>query len=299
MADRRENSLLVSLKELRDLEEDRVREEEDAVRAREEAERRAKEDAIRAAKEAEEAKIREAEDKIRRETEEKERKAREERLRIEEAERRARIEAEAKLEEARIAADARIKAAKKPPVRLIVGIAITVLVISLAILASGDRRALLHRIVAPTLVVHGSDDPLVPVAGGRDTALHIPGSRLEIIEGCGHFPHVEDPVRFVEILTDFLATTEPADVHPEHYLHLLAEHNRDVGDPALPAAGWAATEPAADDVLRRGGGAAHVFNLGHGVLPETDPEVLERLVAHVHASGTTTSAPQNRTEPTR
>lgn len=70
-------------------------------------------------------------------------------------------------------------------------------------------------------------------------------------------------------------------------------------DPALPAAGWAATEPAADDVLRRGGGAAHVFNLGHGVLPETDPEVLERLVAHVHASGTTTSAPQNRTEPTR
>ena len=69
-------------------------------------------------------------------------------------------------------------------------------------------------------------------------------------------------------------------------------------DPALPAAGWAATEPAADDVLRRGGGAAHVFNLGHGVLPETDPEVLERLVAHVHASGPTAPAPQDRTEPT-
>ena len=56
----------------------------------------------------------------------------------------------------------------------------------LAILASGDRRPLLHRIVAPTLVVHGSDDPLVPVAGGRDTALHIRGSRLEIIGGMGH-----------------------------------------------------------------------------------------------------------------
>ena len=56
----------------------------------------------------------------------------------------------------------------------------------LAILASGDRRPLLHRIVAPTLVVHGSDDPLVPVAAGRDTALHIPGSRLEIIRGMGH-----------------------------------------------------------------------------------------------------------------
>ncbi len=53
-------------------------------------------------------------------------------------------------------------------------------------------------------------------------------------------------------------------------------------DPALPAAGWSATKEAADDVLVRGGGSAHVFNLGHGVLPETDPEVLERLVGHVH-----------------
>lgn len=56
----------------------------------------------------------------------------------------------------------------------------------LAILASGDRRPLLARIVAPTLVVHGSDDPLVPVAAGRDTALHIRGARLEIIRGMGH-----------------------------------------------------------------------------------------------------------------
>jgi pimeloyl-ACP methyl ester carboxylesterase len=56
----------------------------------------------------------------------------------------------------------------------------------LAILASGDRRALLHRIAAPTLVVHGSDDPLVPLAAGRDTALNIRGSRLEVVEGMGH-----------------------------------------------------------------------------------------------------------------
>jgi uroporphyrinogen decarboxylase len=53
-------------------------------------------------------------------------------------------------------------------------------------------------------------------------------------------------------------------------------------DPALVAAGWGPTEPAALDVLRRGGGRAHVFNLGHGVLPETDPATLERLVALVH-----------------
>jgi proline iminopeptidase len=36
------------------------------------------------------------------------------------------------------------------------------------------------------MVVHGSDDPLVPVAAGRDTALHIPGSRLVVIRGMGH-----------------------------------------------------------------------------------------------------------------
>lgn len=56
----------------------------------------------------------------------------------------------------------------------------------LAILASGDRRALLRRIVAPTLVVHGSDDPLVPLAAGRDTARQIAGSELEIVAGMGH-----------------------------------------------------------------------------------------------------------------
>ncbi len=53
-------------------------------------------------------------------------------------------------------------------------------------------------------------------------------------------------------------------------------------DPALVAAGWAATAPAARSVLRAGGGSHHVFNLGHGVLPETDPATLERLVDLVH-----------------
>ncbi|MGI9579424.1 MAG: uroporphyrinogen decarboxylase [Microthrixaceae bacterium] len=60
-------------------------------------------------------------------------------------------------------------------------------------------------------------------------------------------------------------------------------------DPALVVAGWEATQPAVDDVLARGRSddGGHVFNLGHGVLPETDPEVLERVVEHVH---TTTAA---------
>jgi pimeloyl-ACP methyl ester carboxylesterase len=56
----------------------------------------------------------------------------------------------------------------------------------LAILASGDRRALLARITVPTLVIHGADDPLVPVAAGIDTARHVRGAQLMIIPGMGH-----------------------------------------------------------------------------------------------------------------
>jgi pimeloyl-ACP methyl ester carboxylesterase len=59
----------------------------------------------------------------------------------------------------------------------------------LAILGSGDRRPMLRNITAPTYVLHGGDDPLVPLAAGIDTARCIPGARLEVIMGMGHdFP---------------------------------------------------------------------------------------------------------------
>jgi len=58
-----------------------------------------------------------------------------------------------------------------------------------AILASGDRRGMLEQVTARTLVIHGASDPLVPLAAGRDTAQHIRGARLEIVQGMGHdFP---------------------------------------------------------------------------------------------------------------
>jgi pimeloyl-ACP methyl ester carboxylesterase len=58
-----------------------------------------------------------------------------------------------------------------------------------AIAASGDLRPLLANISAPALVLHGSDDPLVPPEAGRDTAAHIKGAKLLIVEGMGHeFP---------------------------------------------------------------------------------------------------------------
>jgi pimeloyl-ACP methyl ester carboxylesterase len=55
-----------------------------------------------------------------------------------------------------------------------------------AIIASGDRTPLLRTITAPTLVIHGLRDKLVPLSGGRATARAIPGARLLTIEGMGH-----------------------------------------------------------------------------------------------------------------
>jgi pimeloyl-ACP methyl ester carboxylesterase len=56
----------------------------------------------------------------------------------------------------------------------------------LAILASGDRTPLLRHVHVPTLVLHGADDPLINVSGGRATAEAIAGAELVVIEGMGH-----------------------------------------------------------------------------------------------------------------
>jgi pimeloyl-ACP methyl ester carboxylesterase len=55
-----------------------------------------------------------------------------------------------------------------------------------AVTANGDRRRKLKNIQAPTMVIHGADDPLVPMRGGEDTAANIDGAALKIIPGMGH-----------------------------------------------------------------------------------------------------------------
>jgi pimeloyl-ACP methyl ester carboxylesterase len=55
-----------------------------------------------------------------------------------------------------------------------------------AIIHSGDRTPLLRTITAPTLVIHGDKDKMVPLSGGRATARAIPGARLLVVEGMGH-----------------------------------------------------------------------------------------------------------------
>lgn len=56
----------------------------------------------------------------------------------------------------------------------------------LAIAQGPDRSPILQQIRQPTLVIHGKQDPLVPIACGRDTASKIPGARLVEIDGMGH-----------------------------------------------------------------------------------------------------------------
>jgi len=56
----------------------------------------------------------------------------------------------------------------------------------LAIIASGNRKAALREVRLPVLVIHGTEDPLVPVAAGHDLVATIPGATLEIVEGMGH-----------------------------------------------------------------------------------------------------------------
>ncbi len=70
-----------------------------------------------------------------------------------------------------------------------------------AIVADGSRVKRLRRIDAPTLVIHGREDPLVPVECGIDTARNIKGSRLEIIEGMGH----DIPPPLIATLTALIA----------------------------------------------------------------------------------------------
>jgi pimeloyl-ACP methyl ester carboxylesterase len=70
-----------------------------------------------------------------------------------------------------------------------------------AILANGSRVEMLKRISVPTLVLHGADDPLVPVEAGRHTAAQIPGSKLKIIPGMGH----DIPTGVIPILVNAIA----------------------------------------------------------------------------------------------
>jgi pimeloyl-ACP methyl ester carboxylesterase len=86
---------------------------------------------------------------------------------------------------------------------------------------ANDRLYLAEEV--PTLIVWGDRDSIIPVSHAYAAHESMPGSRLEIIKGSGHFPHVEAPERFLAVLIDFLETTAPAAVDAGDLQHLLQE----------------------------------------------------------------------------
>jgi pimeloyl-ACP methyl ester carboxylesterase len=73
----------------------------------------------------------------------------------------------------------------------------------------------------PTLIVWGGQDKIIPLVHAFQAHEAIPNSRLEVMEGAGHYPHVEDPARFASILEDFVSSTEPYLFDPEEMRDLL------------------------------------------------------------------------------
>src|SRR6266478_994811 len=130
MAERRENSVLFSLKELRRIEDDRVKKEQEEARARLEADKLAKEAAVRAARDDEERRKRDEEDRLRRIEEDKDNKVREEQFRLQEAERRHRVEGELKLQEERMRLEVQARSGHKSPIKAIVGVTVVLVLVA-------------------------------------------------------------------------------------------------------------------------------------------------------------------------
>jgi pimeloyl-ACP methyl ester carboxylesterase len=95
--------------------------------------------------------------------------------------------------------------------------------------AGGQRVSAADRLYlaaeVPTMIVWGERDPMIPVAHARAAHRSIAGSRLEIFTDAGHFPHRDDPRRFVDVLLDFLRSTEPARLE-EGQLRALLQRGR-------------------------------------------------------------------------
>jgi pimeloyl-ACP methyl ester carboxylesterase len=76
----------------------------------------------------------------------------------------------------------------------------------------------------PTLIVWGERDAMLPVSHGHAAHEAMPGSVLEIFEDAGHVPQLDDPRRFVAVVEEFVAGTEPSTHSDERWIELLRSH---------------------------------------------------------------------------
>lgn len=85
---------------------------------------------------------------------------------------------------------------------------------------AGDRLYLAQAV--PVLIIWGRRDSIIPVSHGEAAHQVIPGSHLEVFEGVGHMPQIEAPAKFVDVLGQFLGSTEPAQWDTAQWRALIA-----------------------------------------------------------------------------
>lgn len=75
----------------------------------------------------------------------------------------------------------------------------------------------------PSLIFWGENDRIIPLEHAYRASEMLQGSRLEVVADAGHFPFNDDPDRFVSVVREFIATTEPAEMNEEHVRKMLQE----------------------------------------------------------------------------
>jgi pimeloyl-ACP methyl ester carboxylesterase len=85
--------------------------------------------------------------------------------------------------------------------------------------SAADRLYLAEEV--PVLIVWGARDPIIPARHGEDAHRMLPGSQLEIFEGAGHLPQLEQPGHFIAVLERFIAENEPASFDRDEWLARL------------------------------------------------------------------------------
>jgi pimeloyl-ACP methyl ester carboxylesterase len=88
---------------------------------------------------------------------------------------------------------------------------------------AADRLYLASRM--PTLIIWGRRDKIIPVKHAEAARQGMPGSQLELFDEAGHFPHLNEPVRFARLLKAFLDETEPAHLEASMMRDLVLDHD--------------------------------------------------------------------------
>jgi pimeloyl-ACP methyl ester carboxylesterase len=90
---------------------------------------------------------------------------------------------------------------------------------------ASDRLYLASKM--PSLIVWGERDRIIPVEHAQPAHQGMPGSRLELFEGAGHFPQLDDPLRFARTIEDFFVESEPARLDTDMMRDLVLSHDSD------------------------------------------------------------------------